>query len=76
MLSLLAKEVNRINIVTLLDLLTQTTGTHSDAAALDMVLSRAKLSGLQNLDVLMGMWLLVGLERGRREWRAGLGFIG
>lgn len=68
--------MSRINIITLPVLLTQTTGTDSDGAALDMVLSGAKLSGLQNLNVLMGTWLLVGLERGRREWKAGLGFIG
>lgn len=76
LLSLLATEVNRIDVITLLVLLTQTTGTDSDGAALDMVLSGAKLPGLQNLNVLIGTWLVVGLERGRREWRAGLGFIG
>lgn len=75
MMALLAKEEKRINIVTLRVLLTQAAGTDRGSAALDTVLSRAKLSGSQNLSVLMGMWFLAGLQIGSKEWRTGIGFI-
>lgn len=72
-MSIFAKEVNlRINIVTLLVLFIQTLGIDKDSAALDSLLSRAKWSDSQNLDIFMGMWLLAGgMERGSREWTTG-----
>lgn len=51
-MALLAKEVTRVNIVTLPVLLSQAIRTDNDAAALDILLSRGKLSGLQNLGTL------------------------
>lgn len=70
MMSLLVKEVTGTSIVNFLVLLTQVIGTDSDGAALDILFSRAKLSELKNLDILIGNWQRSG------EWKAEMGFIG
>lgn len=54
MMSLLVTGVTGISIVNFPVLLTQVLGTDSEGAALDILFSRAKLSELKNLDILIG----------------------
>lgn len=56
MMSLLVREVIGISIVNFLVLLIQVIGTDSDGTDLDILFSRAKLSELKNLGILMGNW--------------------
>lgn len=75
-MSLLAKEVNRINIGTLLVLLTQATGLM--VMVLPWLLSYLGLS-YQVCKIWIFLWecgYSLGLERWSGEWRAGIGFIG
>lgn len=75
-MSLLAKEVNRINIGTLLVLLTQATGLV--VMVLPWLLSYLGLS-YQVCKIWIFLWecgYSLGLERWSGEWRAGIAFIG